>query len=690
MSRVLIVDDEKSIRFTLREFLVAAGHEVHVAADAHEALRLLDGARFDVVVCDIVLPQITGIELLKAIRHAAPVAQVIMITGEPTLDTATEALRLGAFDYLTKPVNKQAILRCVGNAARVKALEDDRRRLEAENQRHLENLEHLVEERTHHLSEANQQLSEALDDVRRMQEQLIRQERLSALGQLVGGVAHDFNNLLTVILGHIQIMLADVGDGDPLKENLRAVEIAGERATALVRQLLAVGRRQCLQPVPLDLKEIVAGIEPMLRRLLGPAIELCPASAPDLKAVLVDPVQIEQVITNLAVNARDAMPAGGRLTIQTANVKFARESTPRQLDLSPGAYVQLTVTDTGCGMDAQTQSQVFEPFFTTKRPGLGTGLGLATVYGIVKQSGGEIEVESEPGAGASFRIYLPCSDLAPRTGTDRPQPRVIRGCRQQVLAVDDEPAIRELLGTLLIAWDYRVTLAADGEEALRAVEQQGLEPELVITDVVMPGMGGVALVERLRKVRPNVKVLLMSGHTEQALAHHDVRTAETPFLQKPFHRDELAAKISLLLPEGDACDKPARRVLMIDDDLWICELVGRFCRRRGHELLGVSSAVAALEALARKSYDLLLVDMNLPGSDGAHVLREIRSAGHSMPAVMFSGDAGCVDMDSLRLLGAVDVLEKSADPEPLLKLIESLDPARLEPLLVDSSSGPEE
>jgi len=386
----------------------------------------------------------------------------------------------------------------------------------------------------------------------RLEEQFQQAQRLESVGRLAGGVAHDFNNMLAVILGYAELMLTDLSPGDPHFEKVRQILEAGVRSRNLIRQLLAFSRKQVLQPEVLDLNAVVKNLEKMLRRLIGEDIELTARLAENLGAVEADPGQIEQVIMNLAVNARDAMPEGGKLSIETGEVRLDEDYARNHKGVRPGEYVMLAVTDTGQGMDKMTQAKIFEPFFTTKEQGKGTGLGLATVYGIVKQSGGNIWCYSEPGRGTTFKVYLPRVRAEPEGRAEVQAGEAAPSGLEHILVVEDESTVRLLLDRVLGSLKYRVTVAADGPQALELVEGRGLRPDLVITDVVMPGMSGRELVERLRKDRPDLKVLYMSGYTDNAIVHHGVLDPGTPFLQKPFTRHSLAAKIREVLgPGGD-------------------------------------------------------------------------------------------------------------------------------------------
>jgi signal transduction histidine kinase len=391
------------------------------------------------------------------------------------------------------------------------------------------------------------ELKAALDERLAVQEQFQQVQKLESIGLLAGGVSHDFNNMLSVIMGYGTDLLDKLHKGDPLRESVEEIVSAGQRSADLTRQLLAFSRKQTLQVEVLDINAVVRNLEKMLRRLIGEDIELETLLAEQLSRVKVDPGQIEQVLMNLAVNARDAMPRGGKLTIETANVELDEHYAQDRAGVVPGKFVQLSVTDTGCGMDAATRKRLFEPFFTTKDKGRGTGLGLSTVYGIIKQSGGNIWVYSEPGQGTTFKIYLPRTTDAQTAKEATQTDGSIKGRAEKILVVEDEPALRKLCAAILRHANYEVTAAANGGEALLLVEEGELRPDLVITDVVMPGMSGKVLVDRLKKVLPGLKVLYMSGYTDNAIVHHGVLDSGTPFIQKPFGRGDLERKIRALL-----------------------------------------------------------------------------------------------------------------------------------------------
>jgi PAS domain S-box-containing protein len=379
--------------------------------------------------------------------------------------------------------------------------------------------------------------------------QVRQSQKMEAIGQLAGGIAHDFNNLLTIITGYSEMLLTRLPVGDLSRESIGEIRKSAERAASLTRQLLAFGRKQVLAPVVLDLNEVVQEMEKMLRRLIGEDIELTTVLDSKLDLVKADPGQIEQVIMNLAVNARDAMPVGGKLVIETANVDLDELYIEAHSEARPGPYVTLAVSDTGCGMDERTQARIFEPFFTTKGPGKGTGLGLATVYGIVKQSGGYIFVDSELGNGTTFKIFLP---PVPKEKAIKKQRissfKAPRGT-ETLLLVEDEDAVRSLAGHALQSYGYNVLVASQGMEAIRLVENHQGTIHLLITDVVMPQLGGRQLVDKLQHLQAGMKVLYLSGYTDDAVVRHGLMEGEAAFLQKPFPPVVLAHKVREILDQ---------------------------------------------------------------------------------------------------------------------------------------------
>jgi len=386
-------------------------------------------------------------------------------------------------------------------------------------------------------------------DLKHLHEQLNRSRRMEAVGQLAGGIAHDFNNLLTVIKIHTEFALGDLHEKDPLREDIETVKEAGERASKLTRQLLAFSRKQMMTPEVIDLNDIVLGLEPMLRRIIGEDIELKTELRREIGRVHADPGKIEQVLMNLCVNARDAMQSGGTLVIGTDDVEVGDGLATQLPDLGPGTYVLLSISDTGTGMTAEVKERAFEPFYTTKEKSRGTGLGLATVYGIVKQSGGDIEILSEPGQGATLKIYLPRVD-APKTVQTRPSDVTDLTGAEKVLVVEDDDTVRELTRRVLRSAGYEVLTAANAGEALLEYERHAGDIQLVISDVIMPKMSGRELVDRLEKISSGLNVLFMSGYTDEAIARHGILEDGTQFISKPFSSRDLLIAVRRAIDEG--------------------------------------------------------------------------------------------------------------------------------------------
>jgi signal transduction histidine kinase/ActR/RegA family two-component response regulator len=392
------------------------------------------------------------------------------------------------------------------------------------------------------------ELKRSRDELLQSEEQLRHAQKMEAVGRLAGSVAHDFSNLLTVILGNAQlILLQGPKDAARLQRTAEQVIRAAERAGALTRQLLAFSRKQVIQPRVLDLNVVLDDMDSMLQRLIGEDVEAGLVLDQELGAVKADPNQLEQVVMNLAINARDAMPHGGRLTIETANVTLDAAYAQRHVDVAPGRYVMLAVSDTGIGMDAAVLSRIFEPFFTTKEPGKGTGLGLSTVYGIVKQSGGHIQVHSVPGRGTTFKVYLPLADGAVEETRAAASSGELLSGSETILLVEDEPAVRALARDALEQSGYSVLEAQDGAEALVLGEQHDGRIHLMLADVVLPVLNGPKILQSLEPKHPEMRVLYMSGYADETIARHGVLSLGTAFLQKPFTTRSLLRKLREVL-----------------------------------------------------------------------------------------------------------------------------------------------
>jgi nitrogen-specific signal transduction histidine kinase/CheY-like chemotaxis protein len=392
------------------------------------------------------------------------------------------------------------------------------------------------------------QVSIDLTERRNLEEQFRQSQKMDAVGRLAGGIAHDFNNLLTVIRLNTEIILEGFDPTDPRSEDVRQIKSAAERASTLTRQLLAFSRKQILQPRVLDMNAVVGNVEPMLRRLIGDDVTIvsnCGARG----YVVADPGQLDQILMNLVVNARDAMPQGGRITIETRNIDLDENYSSEHAPVVPGRYIMLAVGDTGVGMTQDTREHAFDPFFTTKEAGKGTGLGLATVYGIVKQSGGYVWIYSEPGHGTTLKLYFPeVSSAAAFTTTDnRAASKEVKRGSETILLVEDEAAVRGLTSRILEKQGYRVIAAQHGREAMDIASREEGPIDLVLTDVVMPGMNGRGLVERLTGIRPGIKSLYMSGYTDDDIIRRGFIEASKSFLQKPFTSDGLLQTVRKVL-----------------------------------------------------------------------------------------------------------------------------------------------
>jgi signal transduction histidine kinase/CheY-like chemotaxis protein len=395
-------------------------------------------------------------------------------------------------------------------------------------------------------------VTEALRDakaLRESEEQLRQSQRLEAVGMLSGGIAHDFNNLLTVILGFNALIIARLPEGDPLRLYADQIAGAGDRAVSLTRQLLAFSRRQALQPQVLNLNTVVSNMDKLLRRVIGEDIDLVAHMSPDLALVEADPGQMEQVIINLAVNARDAMPMGGTLTIETANVDSGTPGTEQGISDQGSHRVMLAITDTGDGMDAETLARIFEPFFTTKEQGKGTGLGLSTVYGIVKQSGGNIWAQSEPGRGTTFRIYLSALPATAKETSVATTAAPANAGNETILVVEDDGSVRAATTAMLKDLGYTVIEAASGVQAFDMMDRHGTMVDMLLTDMVLPGMGGREIAQQLQARYPALKVLFTSGFIPSTQIGQRSLPAEMSFLQKPFSSTDLAHKVREVLDQ---------------------------------------------------------------------------------------------------------------------------------------------
>lgn len=543
MSHILVVDDEKSIRLTVGEFLRADGHEVQLAEDADKAMAALKEGDFDVVVSDIILPKVTGVELLKRIRLTSPHVQVILMTGEPTAETASEAVRAGAFDYLFKPIAKDAILKAVTNATVVKSLGDEKRRLEQENRRYRDELEQLVDERTKELRGSNRQLEDALTELKETQQQAVQQERLRALGTMASGIAHDFNNALSPIMGYSELLATQpetLADTERAVELLKVINTAAEDAAETVNRMREFYRPhdqdEFSQPVLVQeaAKRALELTQPRWRdQAQGEGIDIRVethlARTPLIRGNEAD---LREAVANLILNAADAMPEGGTLSLGTR---------------AENQEVLIEVSDTGTGMTEETRLHCLEPFYTTKGE-RGTGLGLAGVYGTVQRHGAVLGIQSELGKGTTFAIRLPLEDdgqvRAVEQDAPLPPSRTLR-----VLVVEDEPEVSLLIQQQLRLDGHTVEAAADGREGLDTFRSG--EFDLVFTDRAMPEMNGDEVAATIKAEAPEMPIIMLTGFGSMMKAAGEEPPCVDAVLGKPISMVDMRRAIAQVMPEQD-------------------------------------------------------------------------------------------------------------------------------------------
>jgi two-component system cell cycle sensor histidine kinase/response regulator CckA len=507
---LLIEDSEDDAALVLRE-LDRGGFDVtYEQVQSAAALNVLLNRTSDweLVISDYSMPSFDAPSALAVVRGRGLDVPFIIASGTVDEETAVAAMRAGAQDFVPK-----------------------------------HRMTRLIPAVERELREAKTR-----SEQRRLEEHVRRTQKMDAIGALASGVAHDFNNVLSVIMSYAELAIADLGPGHPMRADLAEIRSASQRGADLTRQLLAFSRQQTLEPRNLDVGEVAVAMEKMLRRLVGEDVDLVLTAAPTgAGTVYADHSQLEQVFMNLVVNARDAMTGGGKLFVTTETIVVNAEHAAREASVGPGSYVRISVRDTGCGMDAATLARIFEPFFTTKEPGKGTGLGLSTVFGIVEQSGGRIAVESEPGKGSTFRVYLPqVQQEADAHPTAPPTSSALRGSETVLLVEDDEP-VRRIMCQTLRKYGYRVVEASDGAEAIRTASGFAGGIDLLVTDVVMPRMGGRELAQRLTTERPRVRVLFVSGYPEKALACKGVLDASNTYMSKPVTPDAFVRRVREVL-----------------------------------------------------------------------------------------------------------------------------------------------
>jgi two-component system cell cycle sensor histidine kinase/response regulator CckA len=509
--RVLFIGESgaEAVGAELRE----GGYEpsfVQIATEAQLQAALSDS--WDIAISDFAAGDLGALAALRVIQERGIDLPLIVVSGKGRDADALSALKAGAADHLTRR-NLMRLNAAVEREIRAARMRRDRNRLE---------------------------------------EQFRQAQKMEAVGRLAGGVAHDFNNLLTVITGYSDMLLASRDLKEPQRTALEEIRRSAERGGALTHQLLAFSRRQPLEARMVNINDLVLQIEKMLRRLIGEDIELVTIPAATTDVVEADPGRLEQVIMNMVVNARDAMPNGGKLTIETASIQLSETFSAKQLGVSPGPYVTISITDTGIGMDEATQSHLFEPFFTTKNPGRGTGLGLATAYGIIRQSGGAIRIMSQLGKGTTARIFLPPAQPKNAVAAEKAAPAGPMMGAETILLVEDEARVRKLIVDVLTSRGYRVLEATRGEEAIRLCKVYKGDIDLAVVDVVMPEISGPELVRQMSTLRPGTNVLYISGYTDEAIVHHGIPESGAAFLQKPFLPDALARKVREVLDSRGA------------------------------------------------------------------------------------------------------------------------------------------
>lgn len=568
MNHILIVDDNAENRYLLRSILQGNGYRVEEANHGAEALLKARQSHPSMIVSDLLMPVMDGYTLLRQCRLDEQLRRVPFVVHTATYTNPKDeqlAIDMGADAFILKPSEPEMLLRQLREI-----LSRDKPKSTSSEQTsrpdpspsdsaslyrdYNEVLIRKLEQKCRQLEEANEQLRRDMAERQELEEQLRQSQKMEAVGQLAGGIAHDFNNLLTVIHGYTDFALDHLEPSHPSQEYLAEIRRAGERAETLTRQLLAFSRQQMLDPRVLNLNDIISDTKKLLERLIGENIDLTTSLDPAVGLVRVDSVQIEQLLLNLAVNARDAMPRGGRLTISTGTFRWEPGDRRDYLEWLPGDYVELRVEDTGCGMTKEILSRVFEPFFTTKRLGKGTGLGLATVHGIVKQLRGQITVSSQPGIGSTFRVYFPvaleeeeCVSPGLPAASEEPLGTGLPTGHESILLAEDEESVRNLARQVLLGCGYQVHEAANGEEALRWMETRTEPIHLLVSDIVMPQVDGYELAKRIKERHPECKVLLISGYAMDWDRIRSDRNVDFSFLPKPFTPTVLAQEVRHVL-----------------------------------------------------------------------------------------------------------------------------------------------
>jgi signal transduction histidine kinase len=571
---VLLVDDNPTDVMVVKEALsevATSQFGLMQCGSLKQGITCLGENGVDLVLLDLTLPDSEGLDTLHRIFQRANSIPIVVLTGFHDENIAIRAVKEGAQDYLMKEeISGPLLTRAIRYAIERKRKEEleelvgqrtaelgrtneallveisKRKQVQATLESVLSELESKVKARTSELERSHEALLAEMAGRKELQEQLLQSQKMEAIGRLAGGIAHDFNNLLTAVIGYCELLLERFQEEDSTRGLLNEIHKAGMRAAALTHQLLAFSRKQMLQPEVLEFNETITGLEKVLRRIIGEDIELTFALDPDVGQVKADRAQLDEVVMNLAANARDAMPQGGKLIIETKNVELDDSYTQGRLEVKPGSYVMMAMSDTGCGIEKEILPKIFEPFFTTKERGKGTGLGLSTLYGIVRQTGGDVMVHSEVGKGTTFKIYLPRTDEALDT-----RPHVVSladmRAKETILVTEDERGVRKLVHRVLEKYGYTVLVAARGHEAIKICKEYAGPIDMLVTDVVMPEMSGKQLSELVTQLRPEIRVLFMSGYTAEAILHQGKVDRSTAFVQKPFAASALAQKVREML-----------------------------------------------------------------------------------------------------------------------------------------------
>jgi PAS domain S-box-containing protein len=502
----------------------------------------------------------------------------------------------------------------------------------------------------------------------RLRDQLQHAQKMEIVGRLAGGVAHDFNNLLTVINGYSQLLLGELGAGDPMFDSLDEIRKAGERAAALTRQLLILSRKQIVRSKVLDVNALIVDTARMLARVIGEDVRLEIDLSPSLGRVRADSGQIQQVLLNLAVNARDAMPAGGTLLIRTEDVQLGEDYAQQHSEVKPGAYVLMEVSDTGIGMEENVKAHLFEPFFTTKKPGEGTGLGLTMVYGIVMQSGGSIWTYSEPGEGTTFKIYLPRMEegTTPNARAPLPVPLSLEGT-ETVLVVEDDENLRKVVRAGLMKYGYDVLEAANPGEALLLAERHPGPIHLALTDMVMEGMQGTELALRLKDLKPQMRVIFMSGYSEPFLMQRGILDRDVSYLSKPFSPEALATRVREVLG-------PPRRatILVVEDEPEIRVLLRRVLSGAGYNVVDAKDGSAGMVEARKGEVDLVITDLVMPEMEGLQMIQILHKERPDLKIIAISGMFDGQFLKVAGLLGAQATLAKPLRPDDLLATVKQV------------------